>query len=96
MSPPALKYAPLLDLHDLVKRSKADAAGQFKQEFSAGGSLAPLGVDTARVVRYSEFRYAFLVLGDGLKLPNLDRAVPLSPAKLPHRDGKRHCLIAAS
>lgn len=95
MSPPTPKYATLFDLHDLVKRGNEDAAEQLHKEFSTGGSLAPLGVDTVRAVRYSELHQAFLELGDGLKLPNLDRAIPLPPVILPHWDGKRQSLIAS-
>ena len=71
-----------------VKFGSAESAGYLFGAFDDGDPVAGGVKDRARAERYS-------VLADrlerdpDLRLPNLDKMVPLPPAKLPKWDGKR-------
>jgi hypothetical protein len=53
-------------------------------------------VDKARAERYSKIARALEHYGDRLKLPNLDKVLPLPPAPLPKWDGNVKTLIDAA
>lgn len=82
-------------LHDGVKLGCADCADQLQIEFGhpfkGSVPLAPL-IDKDRAERYG-------LIGDALsfnpkrRYPNLDRILPLPPAKLPPWDGKKQTLL---
>ena len=88
----------LLVLHEGVKLGSEDCASRLEIEFSVpldpSGMLAPY-IDKARAKRY-------LVLSDALsfdpsdRFPNLDKVVPLPPAKLPPWNGDRDTLLNAA
>ncbi|MCA8244162.1 DUF6396 domain-containing protein [Burkholderia sp. AU32262] len=85
----------LQTLHTGVKFGNAESAGWLSASFGKGDALVGHVKDEARAERYS-------VLADrlerdpGLRLPNLDKVVPLPPAKLPRWDGKKETLIDAA
>lgn len=85
----------LKTLHDGVKFGSAESAGWLSASFGKGDALVGHVKDEARAERYS-------VLADrlerdpDLRLPNLDKVVPLPPAKLPKWDGNKETLIDAA
>jgi hypothetical protein len=97
---PEAKLRALEVLHEGVKLGCANCAHSLASEFrgfdlSSGHNL-PGHVDTSRADRY-------FVLGDALehydgrlKLPNLDKILPLPPAPLPKWDGNKQTLIDAA
>ncbi|MCA8067806.1 tetratricopeptide repeat protein [Burkholderia sp. AU38729] len=82
-------------LHEGVKFGSAKSAAYLFGAFDDGDPVAGGVKDRARAERYS-------VLADrlerdpDLRLPNLDKVVPLPPAKLPKWDGNKETLIDAA
>lgn len=82
-------------LHDATKFGSEDAANYLSSAFSAGDPLVGRIKDPTRAERYS-------LLGDALfnnpdlRFPNLDKVLPLPPAKLPVWDGQHDSLINAA
>ncbi|WP_438820489.1 DUF6396 domain-containing protein [Burkholderia lata] len=85
----------LKTLHAGVKFGSAESAGWLSASFGKGDALVGHVKDEARAERYG-------VLADrlerdpDLRLPNLDKVVPLPPAKLPKWDGNKETLINAA
>lgn len=81
--------------HEGVKLGSEKSANYLFSSFDAGDPLVGNGKDRARAERYS-------VLGDALyanpdlRFPNLDKVLPLPPARLPVWDGKKASLINAA
>ena len=81
--------------HEGVKMGCEDCANYLSSSFDAIDPLTKNFIDTARSDRYH-------VLGDALyhnpdlKFPNLDKVLPLPPAKLPVWNGKKEDLINAA
>lgn len=69
-------------LHNGVKWGSEDAAGYLSTAFRHGMPLVNNVIDTARGMRYHELANA-LYNNPDLRFPNLDRVLPLPPAKLP-------------
>jgi len=88
--PRALHY-----LHEGVKFGNAGAASYLRGEFQEIGGLAPNGIDNARADRYEVFGDA-LQHNPDLRFPNLDKVLPLPPAKLPHWNGNKIDLLNAA
>lgn len=82
-------------LHEGVKFGSAQSANYLSISFSAGKPLVGGTPDVSRGDRYD-------VLGDALernpdlRLPNLDKVLPLPPAPLPKWDGNKQTLIDAA
>ena len=82
-------------LHDGVKFGSEDAANALFVAFSNGKPMVGYAKDPARARRYS-------TLGDALyndpdrRFPNLDKVIPLPPAKLPQWNGDPKSLIEAA
>ncbi len=82
-------------LHEGVKYGSAKSAGYLFGAFDDGDPVAGNVKDRARAERYS-------VLADrlerdpDLRLPNLDKVLPLPPSKLPKWDGSKETLINAA
>ncbi|MCB5207949.1 SEL1-like repeat protein [Methylovorus mays] len=82
-------------LHDGVKFGSEDAANYLFSSFDNGDALVQYAKDPARARRYS-------TLGDALyndpdrRFPNLDKVLPLPPAKLPQWDSNPKTLIDAA
>ena len=82
-------------LHDGVKFGSQEAADYLGSSFRLGDPLVKNRVDRTRSKRYD-------VLGDALyhdpdlRFPNLDKVLPLPPAKLPQWDGNPDSLINAA
>ncbi|MHA6828323.1 tetratricopeptide repeat protein [Ralstonia pseudosolanacearum] len=82
-------------LHEGVKFGSAESAGYLFAAFDDGDPMVGDVKDRARAERYS-------VLADrlerdpDLRLPNLDKVVPLPPAPLPKWDGNKETLINAA
>ncbi|MFC5399837.1 DUF6396 domain-containing protein, partial [Undibacterium jejuense] len=82
-------------LHEGVKMGCEDCANFLSSSFDNIDPLTDNFIDTARSERYH-------VLGDApyhnpdLKFPNLDKVLPLPPAKLPVWNGKKEDLINAA
>ncbi len=85
----------LLVLHEGVKFGSKDAARYLSSSFRNQDPLTSDLIDQARAERYSTFYEAF-ELNPDLRLPNLDKVLPLPPAALPFWDGKRETLIDAA
>jgi len=84
-------------LHQGVRLGCEDCAGSLSSLFR-GAELAHGGpaIDTARADRYSALGNA-LYLNPDLRFPNLDKVLPLPPAKLPQWDmSKPRTLIDAA
>ncbi|QNK66397.1 DUF6396 domain-containing protein [Variovorax sp. PAMC26660] len=81
--------------HEGVKLGNEKAANSLSVAFDAGRALVDHRIDVARAERYS-------ILGDALwrnpdlRLPNLDKVLPLPPANLPKWDGNKQTLIDAA
>ena len=83
-----------------IRLGSAKCASALFSEFdgsglSSGDSLVGY-VDTSRAERYSKIARALEHYGDRLKLPNLDKILPLPPAPLPKWDGNVKTLIDAA
>lgn len=97
---PDAKLRALKVLHEGVKLGSAECANRLFSQFnglnlSRGTNLAGY-VDTSRAERYSKIGDALEHYGDRLKLPNLDKVLPLPPADLPKWDGNVKTLIDAA
>lgn len=83
-------------LHDGVKFGSEDAATYLSVAFRGGDPLAyRQAVDVVRADRYQALADA-LYRNPDLRFPNLDRVLPLPPAKLPYWDSKPESLINAA
>jgi len=97
---PDAKLRALNVLHQGVKLGSAQCANSLFSEFdglglSRGDNLVG-HVDKARAERYSKLGDALEHYGVRLKLPNLDKVLPLPPAPLPKWDGNVKTLIDAA
>ena len=97
---PADKAKALKVLHEGVKMGNADCAHALAidlEDPQGRTSVAPQGVDLSRSERYRSIaRSLEWYEGSGLTLPNLDKILPLPPARLPPWDGNRDSLIEAA
>ncbi|MDP9899530.1 SEL1-like repeat protein [Variovorax ginsengisoli] len=82
-------------LHDAVKFGSPESAGYLSSYFNQGRPLTGNLIDPARADRYHELRAA-LERNPDLRLPNLDKVLPLPPADLPMWDGDPQTLIDAA
>jgi uncharacterized protein len=85
----------LLALHSAVKFGSAKAADALSAQFAAGKPIVGSAVDDVRAERYGTLGDA-LRRNPDLRLPNLDKVLPLPPAPLPQWDGQRESLINAA
>lgn len=81
--------------HEGVKFGSAESASWLGSAFSSGEAVALHMKDPARSERYRVLAKA-LDLDSDLRLPNLDKVLPLPPARLPMWDGKKESLIEAA
>ncbi len=89
-------YAHALNiLHDAVKFGSSQSAGYLSATFRDAEPLNGHRIDTARADRYSDLADA-LERNPDLRLPNLDKVLPLPPADLPMWDGDPQTLIDAA
>ena len=97
---PADKARGLQVYHAGVKMGNADCASALAIDLENpqyDTSVAPQGVDLSRSERYRSIaRSLEWYSGSGLTLPNLDKILPLPPARLPPWDGNRDSLIEAA
>ena len=95
---PEEKARALRTLHEGIKLGCADCARDISSEFrkpsKPADSLVP-GIDMARSERY-ELLYDALSFNPNRRFPNLDKILPLPPAKLPPWDGTRESLLKAA
>ncbi|MEQ5844345.1 MULTISPECIES: SEL1-like repeat protein [Paraburkholderia] len=97
---PESKLRALKVLHEGVKLGSAKCAKDLASEFrgydlTAGKNL--IGhIDEARADRYYDLGTALEHYEGRLKLPNLDKVLPLPPAALPKWDGNTQTLIDAA
>ena len=91
------KVRALAMLHEGVKLGSAQCANKLFSEFSgmglSNGRNLVGHVDNARAERYSTLGDALEHYAGRLKLPNLDKVLPLPPAALPKWDGDKKTLI---
>ncbi|MPV68353.1 sel1 repeat family protein [Burkholderia sp. BE17] len=84
-------------LHQGVKLGSAECANKLFTEFDGmdltDGTNLVGHIDKARAERYSKLGDALEFYQGRLKLPNLDKVLPLPPAPLPKWDGKVQTLI---
>lgn len=95
---PALNedYARALKvLHEGVKWGSEDSANYLFASFDDGDALASNTIDKARSERYKALADALYTNPD-LRFPNLDKVLPLPPARLPIWDGRKESLIEAA
>jgi hypothetical protein len=85
----------LLVLHEGVKRGSEDSANYLFGAFDDGDALVNSFKDRARAERYHALGGALYTNPD-LRFPNLDKVLPLPPARLPMWDGKKESLINAA
>ncbi|TFE47218.1 sel1 repeat family protein [Paraburkholderia dipogonis] len=87
-------------LHEGVKLGSAECANSLFSEFDglglASGTNLIDRIDKARAERYSQIGNALEHYQGRLKLPNLDKVLPLPPAPLPKWDGNKQTLIDAA
>ncbi|WP_395069431.1 tetratricopeptide repeat protein [Paraburkholderia silvatlantica] len=87
-------------LHEGVKLGSANCANALFSEFDGlgltNGTNLVGRVDKARAERYSVLGDALEHYQGRLKLPNLDKVLPLPPAPLPKWDGNKQTLIDAA
>jgi hypothetical protein len=96
-TPIDIETLDLAQLHQAVKLGNVDAAEKLAAEFSQPmGGLVPAGIDTTRAQRYMWLSTALLQFGEDLKLPNLDRILPLPPTRPPRWDGYPITLVRAA
>jgi hypothetical protein len=97
---PEAKLRALKVLHEGVKLGGAECASKLSIEFDGfnltSGRNLPGHIDEARSERYSTLARALEFYPGRLKLPNLDKVLPLPPAPLPKWDGNRQTLIDAA
>jgi len=79
-------------LHDGVKFGNEDCATYLAAEFRDGDEVTGSIRDEDRADRYSAISN-MLRLNPDLRLPNLDKVLPLPPAILPYWDGEKKSLI---
>ncbi|WP_310796427.1 SEL1-like repeat protein [Herbaspirillum huttiense] len=79
-------------LHDGVKFGSEKSAIFLAVSFRAGDETAQHQVDRDRGDRYAAVAH-LLRLNPDLRLPNLDKVLPLPPAILPYWDGDKQTLI---
>lgn len=79
-------------LHDGVKFGSEKSAIFLAVSFRAGDETAQHQVDRDRGDRYGAIAH-LLRLNPDLRLPNLDKVLPLPPAVLPYWDGDKQTLI---
>jgi len=96
----AAKNEALTTLHVGVKLGCADCANALASEFHGlgltNGTNLVGHIDKARAERYSKIGDALQFWQGRLKLPNLDKVLPLPPAQLPKWDGNDQTLIDAA
>src|SRR5471030_901329 len=94
---PESKLRALKVFHEGVKLGSAKCANSLSSEFSGlgltSGHNLVVHIDEARAQRYSKLGDALEFYGGRLKLPNLDKVLPLPPAPLPKWDGNVQQLI---
>ncbi|CAN0627458.1 conserved exported protein of unknown function [Burkholderia multivorans] len=97
---PEAKRRALETLHEGVKFGSAKCADNIFTEFNgfnlSNGRNFVGYVDRARAARYSKIGDALGHYQGRLKLPNLDKVLPLPPAPLPKWDGNIKTLIDAA
>ncbi|WP_201703066.1 tetratricopeptide repeat protein [Paraburkholderia kirstenboschensis] len=97
---PEAKLRALRVLHEGVKLGSAKCASSIAPEFRGfdleDGSNLVGHIDKARAERYSTLARALEFYEGRLKLPNLDKILPLPPAPLPKWDGNKQTLIDAA
>jgi hypothetical protein len=97
---PEAKLRAIKVLHEGVKLGSAKCASKLSIEFDGfnltSGRNLPGHIDGARSERYSALARALEFYQGRLKLPNLDKVLPLPPAPLPKWDGNRQTLIDAA
>ncbi|MDT0358658.1 DUF6396 domain-containing protein [Herbaspirillum huttiense F1] len=79
-------------LHEGVKFGSEESANKLFVNFDHGRELVNGLVDQERADRYAVIA-DMLRLNPDLRLPNLDKVLPLPPAILPYWDGKKKSLI---
>ncbi|WP_044528963.1 SEL1-like repeat protein [Herbaspirillum sp. B65] len=79
-------------LHDGVKFGSENSAIFLAVSFETGDATAQYQVDKDRGERYAAIS-DMLHLNPDLRLPNLDKVLPLPPAILPYWDGDKQSLI---
>jgi TPR repeat protein len=82
-------------LHEGVKRGSQDSAGYLSSSFRLGDPIVQSIADVWRADRYHVLADALYTNPD-LRFPNLDKVLPLPPARLPMWDGKKESLINAA
>ncbi|NRO98321.1 sel1 repeat family protein [Paraburkholderia sp. NMBU_R16] len=91
------KLKALKILHEGVKLGSAKCANSIAPEFDGlgltNGTNLVGHIDKARAERYGKLGDALEFYGGRLKLPNLDKVLPLPPAPLPKWDGNIKTLI---
>lgn len=94
------KLRALRVLHEGVKLGSATCANSLVPEFEgmdlAHGTNLVGHIDKARAQRYSKIGDVLELYGGRLKLPNLDKVLPLPPAPLPKWNGDVQTLINAA
>lgn len=94
---PESKLRALKVFHEGVKLGSAKCANALYSEFDGmnltNGRNIVGHIDKARAERYSKLGDALEFYGGRLKLPNLDKVLPLPPAPLPKWDGEKKTLI---
>ncbi|MDN7179282.1 sel1 repeat family protein [Caballeronia sp. SEWSISQ10-4 2] len=97
---PESKLRALRTLHEGVKLGSAQCAASIAPEFDGLGLTDGTNlvghIDKARAQRYSKIGDVLKLYKGRLKLPNLDKVLPLPPAPLPKWDGKVQTLIDAA
>ena len=94
---PESKLRALKVFHEGVKLGSANCANTLSVEFGgmdlADGTNIVGRIDKARAERYGKLGDALEFYGGRMKLPNLDKVLPLPPAQLPKWDGNVKTLI---
>ena len=97
---PDAKSRALKVLHEGTKLGSAKCAVKLSIEFDGfnltNGRNLPGQIDKARAERYSAVARALDWYEGRLKLPNLDKVLPLPPAPLPKWNGNKQTLIDAA
>jgi hypothetical protein len=82
-------------LHDGVKSGSKQAANSLFSNFDQGNPVVGNLKDPIRADRYKSLADA-LYHNPDLRFPNLDKVLPLPPAKLPPWDGSPESLVNAA